>query len=184
MRALWSYNDCLTPDECKSICLYANTLPGQKGTVTQTNIIDNNKRSSTIKWINRSDPQISWAFGIIDRVLWGMNRYYHGIDYDKDGAKVLQYTEYEEGDYYNAHIDTFFNAGDMEHRKMSCTVLLSDPKDFEGGKLFIENGTMKDEEIKQGQIYAFPSILNHWVTPITKGKRKSLVLWYSGKAWR
>ena len=184
MRALWSFNNCLTPDECKSICLYADTLPSQEGTVTQTNIVNKDKRSSTIKWINRKDSNATWCFEKIDEVVWRMNRYYHGIDYDKDGVDSMQYTEYEEGDYYNAHIDTFFNAGDLVQRKVSSTVLLSDPKDFEGGKLFIEGGTMEDEKISQGQIYVFPSILNHWVAPITKGKRKSLVLWHTGRAWK
>tara|TARA_S200002703_G_scaffold46437_1_gene40325 strand:+ start:5473 stop:6228 length:756 start_codon:yes stop_codon:yes gene_type:complete len=78
-------------------------------------------------------------------------------------------------------------------RKISMTLNLSNPEDFEGGSLKFDAGKTHDsgvdiyecEEIKsKGSIIFFPSFLQHTVTPITKGTRYSLVLWTLGKPWR
>ena len=36
----------------------------------------------------------------------------------------------------------------------------------------------------KGTVIFFPSFLRHAVTPVTKGERKSLVLWVHGKPFR
>ena len=79
-------------------------------------------------------------------------------------------------------------------RKLSVTVSLSDPDDYKGGNFeFCTQGQVnctktvvsRCKEIKpQGSIVVFPSFLNHRVTPVTKGTRYSLVLWYLGKPWK
>jgi PKHD-type hydroxylase len=78
-------------------------------------------------------------------------------------------------------------------RKISMTLNLSNPEDFEGGKLKFDLGKTHDtgvdiwecEELKtKGSMIFFPSFLPHTVTPITKGTRYSLVLWALGKPWR
>ena len=71
-------------------------------------------------------------------------------------------------------------------RKISVTAQLTDPEEYEGGDFEIKNlwGTMElpiDPEVKnKGTILVFPSMLLHRVTPVTKGKRQSLVQWYNG----
>jgi len=40
------------------------------------------------------------------------------------------------------------------------------------------------EAKKMGSVIAFPSYINHKVSPVTKGLRKSLVAWVSGPRWR
>ena len=82
--------------------------------------------------------------------------------------------------FYTPHVDSFFNAGDMTTRKLSASVLLSDPGEFEGGDLVIENGRMDPEKVKKGQMICFPSLLRHEVLPVTRGVRKSLVIWKEG----
>jgi PKHD-type hydroxylase len=71
---------------------------------------------------------------------------------------------------------------------------LSKPEDYEGGELefglFNPNtkrkyNFLKCEEIKpQGSIVVFPSFLWHRVTPVTKGKRNSLVIWSQGDRFK
>jgi PKHD-type hydroxylase len=59
------------------------------------------------------------------------------------------------------------------------TCLLSHESEFEGGGLEIG----KDGNIvkpKQGQAIFFASFIRHRVVPITKGIRKSLVMWFGG----
>ena len=64
-------------------------------------------------------------------------------------------------------------------RKISMTLLLSDPATFEGGDLeFMSKG--KNVKLKQGQAVFFASWLQHRVKPVTKGERYSLVMWFGG----
>jgi hypothetical protein len=77
-------------------------------------------------------------------------------------------------------------------RKISMTVNLSDPKEYEGGNLKLDLGPhVKGERYKvfddirpQGSAIFFPSFTYHCVTPVTSGTRYSLVLWYLGKPWQ
>lgn len=73
-------------------------------------------------------------------------------------------------------------------RKLSVTVTLNDPLEYDGGNLkfdlsqHAENQQFHtlDDARAQGTIIVFPSFLPHCVTPVTRGKRKSLVIWNLG----
>ena len=68
-------------------------------------------------------------------------------------------------------------------RKISMTLLLSDPSTFEGGELeFMSKG--KTAKLKQGQAIFFSSWLQHRVKPVTKGERYSLVMWFGGPSFK
>ncbi len=91
----------------------------------------------------------------------------------------LQLAEYGEGDFFDWHLD--FGTGSSSNRKISITVQLSEPDAYEGGNLqFQINSKTVDAPRTQGSIVMFPSFIRHRVTPITKGRRRSLVGWVSG----
>jgi|TARA_Y100001938_G_scaffold150683_1_gene242794 PKHD-type hydroxylase len=98
----------------------------------------------------------------------------------------LQYTTYngkgkKKGDHYGAHLDFDGNCT----RKISIVVQLTEPEEYEGGELEIytwDRPFVADKTI--GSCVLFPSFLLHKVTPVTKGKRNSLVLWVSGHPFR
>ena len=77
-------------------------------------------------------------------------------------------------------------------RKLSMTVSLTDPDEYEGGDLeFYFRNTDKGsqpricEEIrKKGSVIIFPSFVWHRVKPVTKGIRHSLVCWNLGYSFR
>ena len=77
-------------------------------------------------------------------------------------------------------------------RKISMTVNLNNPQDYEGGNLKFDLGPhFKGERFKvfddmrtQGSVIIFPSFMYHCVTPVTSGTRFSLVLWLLGKPWQ
>jgi len=77
-------------------------------------------------------------------------------------------------------------------RKLSLTINLNEPGEYEGGELKFDLGDHNDgkkivvcEEIKpQGSIVVFPSFLPHCVAPVTKGTRYSLVLWTLGNPYK
>lgn len=103
-------------------------------------------------------------------------------------AENLQYTEYEESyqGHYSWHYDVGGNQIDSG-RKLSIVVQLSDPSEYEGGELHIICGDDKEYNIapkEKGTMIIFPSYLRHRVTPVTKGKRCSLVTWINGPPFR
>ena len=80
------------------------------------------------------------------------------------------------------HIDR--NMG-IATRKLSLSLQLSAPEDYEGGDLELWFG---GEPVKanreRGMITFFPSYVMHRVTPVTKGVRYSLVCWVSGPPFK
>ena len=64
-------------------------------------------------------------------------------------------------------------------RKVSMTLLLNDPKEFKGGQFQIINED-RSVSLKKGYAVFFASFLRHRVTPVTKGNRKSFVMWFGG----
>jgi PKHD-type hydroxylase len=78
-------------------------------------------------------------------------------------------------------------------RKISMTINLNAPGEYEGGNLKFDFGMHTDkenrfhecEEIRpQGSMIVFPSFIDHCVTPVTSGTRYSLVLWCLGDPWK
>jgi PKHD-type hydroxylase len=95
-----------------------------------------------------------------------------------------QFTHYLEGGFYEWHMDNDVQGKHQPPvRKISMTLLLSDPSTFEGGELeFMSKG--KRAKLKQGQAIFFASWLQHRVKPVTKGERKSLVMWFGGPSFK
>ena len=95
----------------------------------------------------------------------------------------MQIGKYEEGGHYNWHMD--LNGANMrgKSRKLSFSLLLNDPSEFEGGKLEFDGVTEQPDQ-KQGTVIIFPSYAIHRVTPVTSGVRYSAVTWVNGPAFR
>jgi PKHD-type hydroxylase len=123
-----------------------------------------------------------------------LHEYYKPV-YDIEGWNVaatepFQYTVYNENDHYDWHID--YNKepdSDGMVRKVSCTLWLNDPEEYEGGEFELNVGgpgytsEIKSFKGKQGSAIIFLSHMYHRVLPVTKGTRKSLVLWLLGEPW-
>ena len=109
-----------------------------------------------------------------------------------ESAENYQVTKYTKGDFYSAHIDSLGTNGTKRNepsmpnihnktRKMSMTLNLNDPSEYEGGELRLFG--VGNLPTAKGQMTFFPSYLPHEITPITKGVRYSLVLWFLGPPW-
>ena len=140
-------------------------------------------RKSRLKWINNSHTDAKWLYSkVLDLVkiansnLWNFDLI--------SSPESIQYTEYHDGGgHYGYHVD--IGPGSASHRKVSLVVQLSDPSEYVGGEFEILRG-MNPEKLpnNQGSVLLFPSYLLHRVTPVTKGVRRSLVLWVGGLAFR
>lgn len=95
----------------------------------------------------------------------------------------LQLAKYEDGGFFDWHMD--FGSGDISNRKLSITVQLSDPSDYEGGNLqFLVNQNHVDAPRDKGTAIIFPSFFPHRVMPVSKGCRMSVVGWIAGPPYR
>jgi len=118
--------------------------------------------------------------------------------YDITLMESPQYTIYNaDGSHYEYHVDNFNNAKESTIRKISCSILLSDSHDYQGGQFqFIQyKWSRKDNKLisspitisnlkSKGSALLFPSFTYHRVLPVTKGIRKSLVIWLRGPDWK
>jgi PKHD-type hydroxylase len=142
-------------------------------------------RKSNIKWMPPEADKTEWLYEKLMHMTLEANFNYWKFDLShwKD---AIQYTEYngEETGGYDWHLDV--GAHPLNHRKISITVQLSDPADYEGGDLEIWAGGKEPMKApkEKGAVVMFPSYLMHRITPVTKGVRKSLVLWVGGNTFR
>ena len=160
----------------------ADTHPYTKGTIIGNDEIVESVRKSKIKWLYPNDDS-QWLYDKIinmvveaNKTMWNFNLY-SVID-------SIQYTVYSEGGgHYDWHMD--IGPGSISHRKVSVTIQLSDPSEYEGGdlELWYGGGIIQIPKNK-GLTVIFPSFSMHRVTPITKGTRKSLVLWLGGEHYK
>jgi len=139
-----------------------------------------------------------WIYDLVLPVIVRANTN-AGWKYEFDYIEPIQFTKYGVKQYYNWHCDqtgchnSVNKTDDLnlnnKVRKLSVSINLSDPNDYDGGDLMLkQNGSNKNltiNEIKpQGSIVVFPSYVWHKVTPVTKGTRYSLVLWTSGQPFK
>jgi len=149
-----------------------------EGTVENTKIKD--RRNSKISWLKQNNTIYELLRSAVNKANKNAGWYY-----DITGQDLFQYTEYNIGDNYNWHLDTFKKPINLGIRKISFIMSLND--DYEGGELYIEMGPpdapnrIKKIDLKTGDILLFPSDTWHKVDSVTKGQRRSLVCWYYGK---
>ena len=94
-------------------------------------------------------------------------------------ANQCDYLIYDVDGHYHAHTDTVLDPISIECRKLTVLAFLND--DFEGGRLFLQNGNEKIYPPQQaGTVLVFPSFVLHGVEPVTKGIRRSVVTWLVG----
>jgi len=105
------------------------------------------------------------------------------------GMENLQYTTYKNpGDHYGWHVDQR-SPDDLGIRKISMTLFLSDPEEYDGGELELEIGSPDLEKrtesfkMEKGVAIFFQSDVWHRVCPVTTGSRKSLVAWFRGSPY-
>lgn len=165
---------------CDHIVQTFSALPAQDATTFNGN---EDHRSSRVRWINGEQ-------GLKEHLMHYVNQA-NAHAFNVDIANVvteLQFTEYdsENNGHYKCHHDIDWQSNEPYDRKLSIVVQLSDPSEYKGGNLsFVEVQTPDLVDLrKKGTVIVFPSYLQHEVSPVTEGKRHSLVSWVWGPRWR
>ena len=162
------------------------------------------KRKSDIVWMNDK-----WIYKEIQPLIHEANRE-AGWNFEWDHSEACQFTKYGVGQYYGWHCDSWdepYKRDKLEDgtypvdhgkiRKLSVTVSLNDPDEYDGGNLEFDFRNQIDLErnkkkaIKscteirpRGSIIVFPSFVWHRVAPVTRGTRYSLVIWNLGQPFK
>lgn len=159
--------------------------PGCVGGSSAQGSINPDVRQSEIVWIGLK-PELMEIWEKLAIAVSKVNSLFFHFDLTgfHEHMQLSVYTETQQG-HYSWHTDTSSTDNGVP-RKLSLAMLLSDPSEFEGGEFQVK--TTSDEvqtlECKKGRAWFFPSHTLHRVAPVTKGIRRSLVLWVGGPAFR
>lgn len=147
------------------------------------NSVEESKRRSKIKWLQNHDGSSDWLYRkITDYMIEANNKFFQ---YDVHFIEPIQLSEYsvEYQGKYEKHVD--YGYTELINRKLSFSIQLSDPSDYEGGDLILHAGFQSITSTRnKGAIVLFPSFMLHEVTEVTKGKRLSAVGWVSGPKFK
>jgi PKHD-type hydroxylase len=180
------YKEGFTKEELTKIYEGVAKLPFNDATVFGSDNPEVLKqiRSSSVKWIPKNEEWM-WLYeklmsyaSAANNEVWKFNLI--------SAQELIQYTEYydtAEG-HYDWHQD--IGPGIGSQRKVSITVQLSEADEYEGGDLEMWSGGnhVAVAERGAGVVFIFPSYMMHRVTKVTKGTRRSFVLWVGGDHYR
>jgi PKHD-type hydroxylase len=185
-----SWEGFLTPEEINFILAQPEWLQTEDATVGKLGGGDGFETNTIIR-----KSQVGWVYGKqemlpiwhkLSRAVAEVNRRYFHLDLTGfyEPMQLGIYSADSNG-HYNWHVDIGINDVDVP-RKLSMSLLLSDPSEFEGGEFQVKTPADETLSLEQarGKAWFFPSYVTHRVTPVTKGVRRSLVLWVGGPAFR
>ena len=222
-NSIWIYPEYFTTQEVNQIHAIASKFKLEESLIGQKDIdpdkrgfqVDGNNdytiRKSKNLWL---EPHIM-PREIEQKLVDGINmaNMESGWNLQWDYQEPHQYTTYEhrpikvvKGDFYTWHLDSsdLPQSDGGRVRKLSSTIQLSDPEDYEGGNFdYIEyqgifdkldiydtridignfKKTIPFSAKAKGTLIVFPSDTYHQVTPVTRGVRKSLVSWFHGNPY-
>ena len=171
-------------------------------------VINKNIRKSKNTWI----PTTHWITGWLWHYVQAANRNNFLYDISFIESESMQYARYGVGEYYHWHSDTSIpvqykpqiqisateSTTDDNYlkeraaiknelvRKISFSLQLSDPDDYEGGNIqFIDESNQNYIAPRQkGSLIIFDSRTKHRVCKVKSGVRKSIVGWVVGPRWK
>ncbi len=147
---------------------------------TAVGVSNESIRDSYVGWISPDDKS-DWLFSKIENLIININKQ---CKFELLGFFTgLQLGTYSSGGHYDWHLD--IGQGEASNRKLSISIQLSQPADYDGGELEFRMGkeiVTAPNDI--GTAIVFPSYLLHRVKPVTRGVRKSLVTWVYGPAFK
>ena len=188
----------VAPDVCEQIVKDCKETVLEKATVDtygkgkKSARDDPTIRKTLVSFITDKDNKIN-------ELAWYFLREANKIqfNYNLEHFEAVQFAEYRVNDFFDWHQDSSGIDKSNEVRKLSLSLILSNPDTFEGGELQFYNGgrPMQDmgeitaEQVKsdikaQGTAIVFDSRDFHRVTPIISGMRNSIVCWCSGPAFK
>ena len=180
-------NDVFSAEEVEKIIGLEDLQKFQKGAigVSGRGDVNTEKRDSEIMWVD-ANPNSMWFYEKFSNLIGHVNQDH--FMYDVEGFEPFQYTLYRGNENENHHYDWHCDYANQYlnfERKISASIMLTDPQEYEGGEFeIVLNGQVNNPlslKPKKGDVIFFASWMPHRVTPVKSGIRKSVVCWISGK---
>jgi PKHD-type hydroxylase len=186
MKGEWCYfKSYFSSDYCNSIIEKSKDLTFQTANLGEDGLSSNHShRKSDVTWLYPQD------FPDLYEEMWKLEREANKtwFGFHIDNLEYIQLAKYDgnvKGEY-KRHKDVFWVNDNPRHRKLSAVIQLSNPEHYEGGDLsFFECAEYPNpEEIKQqGTVIFFPAFIDHQASPVLKGTRYSMAVWFEGPKW-
>lgn len=174
--------NALSPDKCDEVIRSVTTITEAMVGPPHARRLDHQARRALVNWLD-----IEADRNLHDQLKALMDSANATFRVDARTLRQAQYTLYDGavGGHYGWHTDSTLHAwSDSVDRKLSMSIQLSDPSEYDGGAFeFFKGGAVPGFKAK-GTALVFPSFLLHRVTPVTRGSRCALVAWLEGPAWR
>lgn len=91
------------------------------------------------------------------------------------------FNRYGKGETFGNHVDgamRFLPNGQRMRTDLSCTLFFSEPEDYDGGELIIEDVFgARSIKLPAGHMILYPSTSVHRVSPVRRGERLSSFFW-------
>jgi PKHD-type hydroxylase len=160
----------LVPEEVNQIIEIGDALVLSEGKVGKEDRVDHSIRDSRIAWIH-PNTETQWLFSRAILVFKSSLPF--------STLQSMQYTIYDsKGSHYDWHRDVGNGDEIMKARVNVGIVQLSSPSEYKGGVLQIKYEDQVIDVMKtKGMVTTFPIQLEHRVTPVTSGVRKTLIMW-------
>ncbi len=168
----------LSPDELRQALEVLRTAPWQDGRLTA------GEQSAKAKNNEQLSEDCAETHALQQLLLAGLER--HQIFFSASLPKQISpplFNRYGgRANSFGNHVDSavrFLAGGSGRVRTdISCTLFLSDPDDYDGGELVIED-TYGEQRVKlpAGDMVLYPGTSVHRVLPVTRGHRNASYFW-------
>ena len=184
--ALVAWQGLFNDAELDAIAGLGDTLALEKAELSAAGQGYENLRRTLVAWVERK-PETDMLYRRIEEAVLALNARF--FRFDLSGLASFQYALYggPEGGHFDWHKDYGRDPSDptREPRKLTLSLQLSDPSDYQGCELQVRAGNQIDTAPRaRGTLVAFPANVLHQVTPIRSGTRKTLVVWAVGPEFR
>ena len=162
--------DLFLEEEVEQIIELGDALVLSEGKIKDDKV-NHSIRNSKIAWLHPG-KDTWWLF---DRAIMVFKS---GLPFS--ALQSMQYTVYHGTDksHYTWHRDIGTGDKIMRARVNVGIVQLSSPSDYVGGVLQLKHQNQVIDVMKtKGMVTTFPISMEHRVTPVTSGVRKTLIMW-------
>jgi PKHD-type hydroxylase len=179
-----TWHGLLAAEQLDALENYCDGLPLEQAQLTGNG--HDGIRSTQVAWVHRN-AQTEDLYLRMEAVVLRLNTdLFH---FELSGLTTMQYAVYrqEEAGYFDWHNDYGRYRGDpgQEPRKVTMSLQLSQSASYDGCDLEVRAAHPVDVAPRErGALIAFRANALHRVTPITRGVRKSLVVWAAGPEFR
>ena len=178
LTAILTNKECLTAEQCQWVIdKYRDKVEPAKVMSDGEGIVDTEYRVCEMAYMlpDEDDQTMDIIDTLLQMTLQANARY----QFDVDAFESISIVRYPEGGFYSWHKD--LGSKHTAYRKISMSVQLSAPEDYEGGDLHIDlHSKIFSAPRDQGSITLFPSFERHQVTPVTRGERWAIVAFSAG----